>query len=204
MSNYPAAFDDEATLLRAVNNFATTLTGSINSSNEDIPVASVTGLQAEDGVVSIDDEVILYTFLDTGGSVPVLRACTRGHDGTPAQNHSVGARVEARWVAKHHNSLFDAILAIEQTLGVDPAGDAPDLATRLQRGSPEVIAIQPAASTWQVPHDKRRIVGVQLWRKNGSAYEMFTADVQQELNPTGAAYVTVTLTEAEEGFIVLL
>jgi hypothetical protein len=204
MSTYPAAIDDESSLLRAINNFATTLTGAVNGSNVDLPVAAVTGLQTEDGVVSIDDEVILYTSIDTGGSVPVLRSCTRGYDGTPAQSHSIGARVEARWIAKHHNSLAAAVIAIETALGEDPGGISDSLATRLARGLPEVVAVQPAASTWQVAHDKRRIVGVQLWRKVGSAYEKFDAPISQELNPTGPAYVTATLSEAVEGYLVLL
>lgn len=203
MTQYPSGLDTNEILYVALNNKATTLTGPISAVNIDIPVTDASGLQANNGLVSIGNEVIQYSFIDTN----VLRNCTRGFDGTSPASHSQGARVEVRWVAAHHNGLADAIVAIQSALGVDPhvSGTYGDVAERLDLNLPLVVPVA-LSNDWSFSHNRKRIVGIQLWRKNGSnLYEKFEAGIEQELNPTGAAQVNIILGPGndEEGYIVV-
>ena len=203
MTQYPSGLDTNEILYVAVNNKATTLTGQISSTNVDIPLTDATQLQANDGLVSIGDEVIKYDFIDTN----VLRNCTRGFDGTSAASHSQGSRVEVRWVAAHHNGLANAIVAMQSAIGVDPqvSGTYSTLAERLSLNLPTVVPIA-LNSDWSFSHNRKRIIGIELWRKNTSnLYEKFDAAIEQELNPIGVAQVNIALGagNSQEGYIVV-
>lgn len=203
MSTYPAAVDTPEGLLVAINNFRTTLVGTITPSDTTITVLSAAGLQATNGIVSIDAEIIQYESIGPG---PALLNCLRGYDGTSNTTHSDGAAVENRWVAIHHNGLVAAIRAIEAAIGVSPSGSYAALVDRLASNLPLVIS-KTLSSDWSFTHDRKRIVGIQLWRKTGvNLYEQFTAPIVQEYNPLGTAAVTIQLGAGndEEGFLVVL
>lgn len=199
MSSYPASIDTLETLLVAANNVRTRLSGAIGAGTTDILVQDASAFQANAGVFSIGTEVIKYT--TKAGNL--FQGCTRGFDATTAAPHQDGETVDLRWVAAHHNGLADAIRKIEQTLGVSPQASSTNVATRLSAGLPATIA-KALSSDWSFTHDRRRIVAIQLWRKVAATdYEQFFAPIQQELNPSGSATVTILLTSDEEGFIVI-
>lgn len=126
-SVYPGAFDSEKFLLPAFNNVKTTLSTYVAPNQTSIiNVNSTLGFPNE-GIISIDKEIIYYRSI-VGNS---FRNITRGYDGTTAFQHSSGADVELRWVAAHHNRLKSSIKAIERTLGINPQGLYPDIASRL-------------------------------------------------------------------------
>ena len=205
MSVYPGALDTANGLYQPINNFRTTLRAAITSTTADIPIVNATGLQPNKGLVSIDNEVIWYDFIqDQGTATPVLRNCQRGYDGTLAAAHGNGADVELRWVADHHKILSLAIRQIEGALGVDPAAGFASLAERLAKMLPIVIPVATPTNDWSFINDRNRIVGIQLWRKTGTGnYEQFTAQIEQELNLTDDAQVSILLDSAEEGFLVV-
>mgnify|MGYP006279547103 CR=1 FL=1 len=206
-SSYPASLDSAEDLYIATNNTATVLVGAITPSSTSITIANASGLQATSGLVSIGSEIIKYSSIDTGGVNPVLLGCTRGFDGSVAKSHTDGSRVDIRWVADHHNVLSSAIRKIQNELGVSPSSaDFSSVALRLAANLPLIVPMS-LGTDWSFTHDRRRIVGVQLWRSNGlGGYELFTAPVSQELNPAGTAQVTINLGAGndEEGFIVVL
>jgi hypothetical protein len=199
---YPAGLDTVQSLIVAINNFATLLSNGINSVVTVIPVASIANLP-EPGIVSIDGEVIYYANVQV--SPPALLGCTRGSDGTTAASHAASARVEVRWVAQHHNITASAIAAVQAELGVLPKGDYASVAERLDNNLPVPTPITPTSTAWSITHDRHRLVGVQLWRKTGTnTYELFEANVEQIVNTSGPSNVNITLSTAEEGYIVLI
>ena len=207
--NYPASLDTPQTLYVAVNNKATTLIATLSPSNTDIGIADASQLQPTGGLVSIGDEVIKYTSIDTGGHNPVLMNCLRGYDGTTAAVHSMGARVEVRWVAAHHNTLSAAIIALQTQLGLLPLDETTvtyaSLSEMLELNLPLVIPMALSAD-WSFTHNRKRICAVQLWRlKSGDLYERFDAGVEQQLNPLGVAAVSILLGtgNTQEGFLVV-
>lgn len=207
MSSYPTSLDTTETLYVAVNNKATTLVSPITAVNTDIAVVDASGLQSTNGLVSIGSEVIKYAFIDNGGANPVLSGCTRGFDGTTADAHGQGKRVEVRWVAAHHNGLVDAIIKMQSAMGLDPAmsADYADVAERLDLNLPVTVPIA-LSNDWSFTHNRKRLISVQLWKKNlSNNYEQFFPGIEQELNPAGTAAVTILLGAGndQEGYIVV-
>ena len=199
-SNYPPVLDTVQSLQQVINNFATTLSSSINSSVTTIPLTSVGTLNAP-GVVSIGTEVIYYAAISGNN----LTSCIRGFDNTTAAAASSGATVEQRWVAVHHNLLAACIAAIETTLGVNPQNAAQTafstVAALLAANTPVTI---PFASTtnWSFTHGRNRIVSVQLWRNvSGETYELFESPIEQIVDISGCA-VNITLPNAETGYAI--
>lgn len=204
---YPGDLDTAAGLLRPLNNWAVTLSAPVSVGSTDIAVnpspllAALAAVQPTNGVLSLGNEVVTYGLIDTG--LNVFTGCSRGQDGTIATGHGAGERVELRWIAAHHNILVEAIRAIQATLGTDPGG-APgqSVATRLDRGLPHVIGFT-ATDDWSFTHNKRRIVGVQLWREIGvDEYALFTAPIQQLVDSVGVSTVSISLPAAETGYAV--
>jgi hypothetical protein len=202
MTAYPASLDTEDSLYRAVNDLATTLSSNVNSSQTTIPVSSIAGFE-EPGLVSIDGEVIRYDTIQL--SPPALLGATRGYDGTSAASHANAARVEARWVAAHHNDVVAAVVAVENELGTEPKGDFATVAERLTNIEPLIVPFSPATTDWSFEHERKRIVSIQLWRKKATnVYELFEANIEQEVDTGGTSQVNITLGATEEGYAVVL
>jgi hypothetical protein len=200
---YPTSLDTVQTLLQVLNNFATTLTSNINDSQTTIQVSSVAGLPAP-GTISIDGEVIYYGSTQIVGLTHQLLSCVRGFDSTTASAHLGAARVEQRWVAVHHNLIAGAIAAIQLELGAIPSDTYDDVATRLTKNLPSTVAFSPATTNWSFTHDRRRLVGVQLYRKIATNdYELFEANIEQLVNSSGTSTVTITLGATEEGYALI-
>jgi len=120
MVNYPTSLYTNATLYVAVNNLRTQLTASINSSTLTIPVTSTAGFPSSGFITILTGstitaaEAIQYTSI---GSTQ-FNASLRGADGTTAVPHNSGDNVDLTVVAAHHNTLKDAVIAIEGAIGV--------------------------------------------------------------------------------------
>ena len=120
MVNFPTSFDDDATLFIAVNNLRTELTSGIDASTLTIPVTTTSGFPSTGfvGILTGTDitqtEAIKYTSLTS----TQFNASERGADGTPAFPHDSGNNVDFNIVAAHHNEIKDAVLELEQFVGV--------------------------------------------------------------------------------------
>ena len=120
---YPGAIDSAASLYSPVDAFSgapleTTTTGAVLPGDSTISVSSTSGgFAATYGVLSIDNELIVYT----GKTATQFTGCVRGAFGTAAANHSNGAQVVANMVAGFITALQSAVLAIENELGTAAA-----------------------------------------------------------------------------------
>jgi len=96
----------------------TTTTGAVLAGDSTISVVSTSGgFAASYGILSIDDELIVYT-AKTGTQ---FTGCQRGAFGTTAAAHNNGAPVKANMVAGFITALQSAVLAIESELGTAAA-----------------------------------------------------------------------------------
>ncbi|HEC65253.1 MAG TPA: hypothetical protein ENI23_08165 [bacterium] len=105
---FPASADSDSTLFLAKNNTYDSLSAGINDSITTITVYSTTGFPTS-GYISIELEVIHYT----GLTPTTFTGCTRGADGSTNLAHLVDVAVVLRAVARHHNALKDAVIALE-------------------------------------------------------------------------------------------
>jgi hypothetical protein len=123
MANYPGAIDSAASLYTPVDAFSTkpletTTTIAVQAGDSTISVASSSGgFAASYGVLSIDDELIVYT----GKTATQFTGCQRGVFGTTAAAHNNGAAVKANMVAGFITALQSAVVAIENELGTTAA-----------------------------------------------------------------------------------
>lgn len=127
-AKYPGSVATNQDLLIATNRGQTTLTGAVNSSATTLSLTS-TALISANTLITIDDE-ILSVCAKTSTTITVgSSACPasdgRGFDGTTAAAHAVGALVQARITAYHHNQLAAEIKAIETALGANLSAVAP-------------------------------------------------------------------------------
>jgi len=122
MSDYPAALDSPATLYSPVDAFSTrpletSATQQILAGDTTISVASTDGFAASYGILSIDDELVVYT----AKNATQFTGCQRGAFGTTGAQHAQGATVRANMVAAFITALQSAVLAIENELGTAAA-----------------------------------------------------------------------------------
>ncbi len=123
MANYPTAMDGLSTLYSPVDAFSTkpletTATAAIGAGDSTISVASTAGgFAATYGILSIDDELIVYT-TKTGTQ---FTGCQRGVFGTTAAAHASGVTVKANMVSGFIAALQSAVLAIENEIGTAAA-----------------------------------------------------------------------------------
>ncbi len=123
MSNYPSAIDAPSTLYTPADAFSTkpletTTTSAVGAGDSTISVTStILGFADAYGVLSIDDEFVIYT-AKTGSQ---FTGCQRGAFGTTAASHANGATVRANMVAGFITALQSAVVAIETELGTAAA-----------------------------------------------------------------------------------
>jgi hypothetical protein len=120
MSQYPNAIDDASSLYSPADAFSakpleTITTMPVYASDTTISVESTgVGFPDEYGILSIDDELIVYT----GKTATQFTGCQRGAFGTVVAQHTSGATVRANMVSAYLKALQEAVIAIEQELGV--------------------------------------------------------------------------------------
>ena len=123
MADYPGSIDSAASMYSPVNAFSgapleTTATVAILIGDSTISVSTTTGgFAATYGVLSIDDELVVYT----GKNATQFTGCQRGAFGTVAAGHSNGVAVKANMVAGFITALQSAVLAIENEVGTTAA-----------------------------------------------------------------------------------
>jgi hypothetical protein len=123
MADYPGSIDSAASLFSPVDAFSTkpletTATVAILIGDSTISVSATTGgFAATYGVLSIDDELVVYAS-KTGSQ---FTGCQRGAFGTAAAGHSNGVAVKANMVASFITALQSAVLAIENEIGTTAA-----------------------------------------------------------------------------------
>lgn len=121
MVNFPNSLDDNKTLFVTVNNLRTQLTDNITNSDLVIPVTTTSGFPTSGFITILSDptdvtqaEAIFYD----GITATTFNAVQRGASNTPALLHGFGDNVDLTVVAEHHNELKNAILELEQFVGV--------------------------------------------------------------------------------------
>ena len=123
MADFPTEIDGPSTLYSPVDAFSTkpletTANGVIGAGDSTINVPSTMGgFAATYGILSIDDELIVYT-AKTGTQ---FTGCQRGAFGTVAASHLTGVPVKANMVSGFITALQSAVLAIENELGTAAA-----------------------------------------------------------------------------------
>jgi hypothetical protein len=123
MANYPGAIDSATSMYSPVDSFSakpleTTTTGAVLAGDSTINVASTSGgFAATYGILSIDDELIVYT----GKTGAQFTGCQRGAFGTATAGHGNGVAVKANMVAGFITALQSAVVAIETELGTAAA-----------------------------------------------------------------------------------
>ncbi len=123
MTSYPGAIDGPSTLYTPADAFSnkpleTTATVAIGAGDSTISVVATTGGFVDAyGVLSIDDELVIYT----ARSGVQFTGCQRGAFGTGASSHANGATVRANMVASFITALQSAVAAIETELGTAAA-----------------------------------------------------------------------------------
>src|SRR5579884_392665 len=119
MAKYPGAIDDASSLYSPADAFSTlpletTATVAIGAGDSTISVQSTSGgFAAAYGILSIDDELIVYT----AKTASQFTGCQRGAFGTTAAQHAQGVAVRANMVSAFITALQSAVLAIENELG---------------------------------------------------------------------------------------
>jgi hypothetical protein len=111
-SLYPTSLDTADSLYTAVNGLLTNLTADLSSVATTMSVKATAGAPAT-GVVTIKGEAIKYG-TKTSTSFGSL---TRGYDGTSPAQHFNNDEVDFSPIADHHNSLVQAVFALEAKLG---------------------------------------------------------------------------------------
>ena len=208
MPQYPAALDSPEDLLVAQNNWTTRTILAVGILDTEILLERVDGLQTANGLLSIDDEIVAYTSIDTSGTYPMLLGCKRGYDGTEAKGHDKGAPVEDRWVAEHNNRLVAAVKDIVAALGDTPNYEPStnvaytSMVARLSRALPLLVSM-PLLSTWTAVHNRRRVVAVSLFKATAKGLTPFQAPVIQTVDLLGSSSVTATLDSPMTGYMLL-
>jgi hypothetical protein len=123
MADYPGAIDSAASLFSPVDAFSgrpleTTTTAAVNAGDSTVNVSSTSGgFAANYGILSIDDELIVYA----ARTATQFAGCQRGAFGTIAAAHNNAVAVKANMVAGFITALQSAVLAIENELGTAAA-----------------------------------------------------------------------------------
>lgn len=119
MPDFPTAIDGPSSLYSPADAFSakpleTITTTPVYAGDSTISVESTgVGFPDEYGILSIDDELIVYT----AKNATQFTGCQRGAFGTVAAQHTAGATVRANMVSAYIKALQEAVVAIEQDLG---------------------------------------------------------------------------------------
>lgn len=115
---FPTALDSPDSLFRVKNNSHSNLSTSITTGSTSITVTDASSFPAS-GALSIDSEIIYYT-TKTGNTFSGL---TRGASSTTAAAHTAGVIVRSPILAVYHETLANAIIAVQTKLGSGAAID---------------------------------------------------------------------------------
>lgn len=121
-SVYPVSIDSDYTLFKTFNSTQSILAEDVTVEATEIAIvpkiANEADVWANNGFVTIEDEIIYYDTVtrNENGKVNKLCDCIRGLEGRPG-TYIAGTPISSNVVAQTHNQLVDAILSIEDALG---------------------------------------------------------------------------------------
>lgn len=121
LSVYPLALDSSETLYSASNNATTVLSQSLSFNAKFILVSDTSSFPTK-GLIRVGTELIYYEEKATG----VFKTLLRGFAGSQQNQWPKGTRVAHSVEAQPHNAIKDAILNIEEYVGLreNPADDS--------------------------------------------------------------------------------
>ncbi len=121
LSIFPEGIDTPETLYKAKNNAETALTKTLNFSGDFLMVEDTSSFPAK-GLIRINAELIYYDQKGTG----IFSTLRRGFAGSRLGQHRIGAKVSHAVMAEPHNALKDALLNIQEFIGLseNPADDS--------------------------------------------------------------------------------
>ncbi len=121
LSVFPEGIDTAETLYAVTNNAETTLTKTLSFSGDFLMVEDTSSFP-EKGLIRINKELIYYDGKGTG----IFSTLKRSFAGSSLGQHRVGAKVSHAVMAEPHNAVKDAMLNIQEFVGlsVDPEADS--------------------------------------------------------------------------------
>ncbi len=135
---FPIGIDSDYTLFQ-VYNTTETVTSADSQAWEDaisiVPVdANELEIWADNGFATIEGEILYYDTVekDGNGKVNKLKRCARNLGGRQTQFNFAGTEIRSFVIAEHHNQLVDAILAVEDFVGVNFDTDVKTLDYRIR------------------------------------------------------------------------
>lgn len=105
---------DVGNIITSANDAETTLVASLNWSSSQIIVADGSKFPARNGVLRINDEMVFYAIREGN----IFDQLVRGYAHTYPANHRSGASVTAPCIADMHNALRDAVIVLQQKVGL--------------------------------------------------------------------------------------
>src|SRR5262245_25790618 len=124
--NFPSALDSAVSLVEVANNATAALTANISVGDLLIPIDQP-GKFSNSGIATLIDsltaptKIEIFVYTGKSGSNLVVPVGGRGAQGTTAQAFSTAQFVEQRPTARHHTTLVDLLIAIENKLGIGAA-----------------------------------------------------------------------------------
>lgn len=132
---YPTALDTAATLYDLVNNLTTTVGTAYTSPATSLVLADASAFPASGNIIYVGGERGLYT----GKSSNTLT----GVSGL-GNNHNAGEAVSLFFDAAHHNTIRDAIIALETLLGIANSADTNSI-DYIAKHKPDLASANPVA-----------------------------------------------------------
>ena len=135
LSVYPEAIDDKDTLYEVKNNAETKLTQALPSGGKFVVVTD-TSKFPDKGLIRVGDELIYYAEKATG----LFKDLKRGFAGSVVKQWSKDTAVKNAVMAEHHNAVKDAILNIEEYVGLSSSPATTSLHGRIIEAERKLLA----------------------------------------------------------------
>ncbi len=119
LSIFPGGIDTKETLFEAKNNAETVLTKTLSASADFFTVEDTSGFP-DKGLIRIGEELIYYDEKGTG----IFQSLKRSFAGSRLGRWRVGTKVSHAVMAEPHNAVKDALLNIQEFLGLSVNPDA--------------------------------------------------------------------------------
>lgn len=141
---YPFAIDSDRTLFLVYNTAEAELAADNLPWSQEIQIEPVAAdkdeIWADNGFANISGELFYYDTVEKNidGKVFKLKRCARNLGGSQTKLNLAGVWVRGFVVAEHHNQIVDAILNIEQFVGINFSEDRETLDWRIRN-----LALEP-------------------------------------------------------------
>lgn len=144
---YPTAIDSDYTLFLVHNTAESVIAADNEPYADEIPIMPVplggTELWADNGFATISGELLYYDAVerDEHGRIVLLRRCARNLGGQPTRANKRGEWIRGFVIAEHHNQMVDAIVNVEDFVGInfDPRVETLDYRIRNLRETPPIF-----------------------------------------------------------------